>query len=123
MAQVRVEVALPNIIFPAPPQLVVVSPGVQVVPDYEDEVFFVDGYYWHRRGPNWYRTSSFNGGWVVVGPRFVPPAIVALPPGQYRKWHREERNEEREHEKHEDEHEKHEEKREKNESKGKSHKH
>jgi hypothetical protein len=103
-AQVRVEVQLPSIVFTAPPSLVVVQPGVQVVADYDEEVFFVNDYYWHHRGPHWYRTNRYNGGWVLVEPTLVPRAIYGLPPGQYRKWHAE-RNEEK-HEKHEKQQEK-----------------
>lgn len=96
LAQVQVQVNLPSIVFPAPPQLVVVAPGVEVVPDFDDEVFFVDQYYWHRRGPHWYRTSSHNGGWVLVEPQIVPRTIVSIPVGQYRRFKAEKREEHRE---------------------------
>ena len=95
-AQVQISVQLPTITFSAPPPLVVVQPGVQVVEDNEEEVFFVDNYYWVRRGPNWYRAKDHRGGWAVVeGPR-VPAAIVRLPPGQYRRFKHEVREERRE---------------------------
>lgn len=88
LAQVKVDVqvALPTITFQAPPPLVVVQPGVQVVEDFDEEVFFVDGWYWVRRGDRWFRAKDHRGGWVVVEPRLVPVAIVKLPPGQYRHW-------------------------------------
>jgi hypothetical protein len=81
--------------FPAPPRLVVVSPGVQVVPDYQEEVFFVNGWYWTRRGDLWYRTRSYRGGWAVAPPRYVPASIVRIPPGHYRHWHHEQAKAER----------------------------
>ena len=81
IAQVSVQIS-----FPAPPPLVVVSPGVQVVPEYEHEVFFSDGYYWHRAGTGWYRTADYHGGWEVVEEPRVPVAIVRLPPGRYKKF-------------------------------------
>jgi hypothetical protein len=81
--------------FPAPPRLVVVSPGVQVVPDYPEEVFFVNGWYWVRRDAGWYRTRDHRGGWVAAPPRYVPASIVRLPPGRYRHWHHEEAKAER----------------------------
>ncbi len=109
-AQVQVQVTLPTIVFPAPPQLVVVSPGVEVVPDSDDEVFFVERYYWHHRGPNWYRTSSHSGGWVLVEPRLVPRAIVSLPIGRYRRFKAE---------KHEERHEEQREKKQNKHGKGK----
>src|SRR5215472_2069595 len=85
-AQVRVEIAVPTIRFEVAPPLVVVSPGVQVVPEYEEEVFFVDGWYWYRTGPYWYRTRDHRGGWVVVERRYVPVALVKIPPGHYKHY-------------------------------------
>lgn len=84
--EVHVAVPVPTITFTAPPPLVVVQPGVQVVEDYDEEVFFVDGWYWTRRDARWYRAKDHHGGWVVVENRGVPGTIVRFPPGQYRKW-------------------------------------
>ena len=86
-AQVQVKIDLPTIVFPAPPPLVVIQPGVQVVEDNDDEVFFVDNWYWHRRGGRWFRNQTHNGTWVVVEDRFVPGPIVQFQPGHYRRWH------------------------------------
>ncbi len=72
--------------FTAPPPLVVVTPGIQVVPDYDEEVFFVDGWYWTRGEVVWYRTRDYRGGWVVVQPRSVPSELLRLTPGQYKHW-------------------------------------
>jgi hypothetical protein len=69
------------------PALVVVEPGIQVVPGVNEEVFFVDGYYWVRRDARWYRSHDHRSGWVVMEPRSVPPRLVKVPPGHYRKWH------------------------------------
>lgn len=87
-AQVRIDVQipLPTITFQAPPPLVVVQPGVQVVEDFDDEVFFVDGWYWVRRDVRWYRTKDHRGGWVLVDGPGVPPTLVKLPPGRYKRW-------------------------------------
>jgi hypothetical protein len=80
-AQVRLD--LPVVL----PQLVVVAPGVQVVPDVEEEVFFSSGWYWVRQDGGWYRSHSPRRGWAFVQPERVPRRIVNLPPGQYRRWH------------------------------------
>ena len=86
VAQVQVQVQLPSISFPAPPPLVVVQPGLQVVPDQDHEVFFTDGWFWNRQGPSWFRTRTHTGGWVVVEPRFVPPLLINVPDGRYRRF-------------------------------------
>jgi len=85
-AQVSVHIATPAIRFEVAPPLVVVSPGVQVVPEYEEEVFFVDGWYWYRSGPSWYRTRDHRGGWVFVERRYVPVTLVKIPPGHYKHY-------------------------------------
>jgi hypothetical protein len=94
----------PVVRFEAPPPLVEVEPGVQVVRDCDDEVFFSGGWYWHA-GPDgtWYRTRSYRGGWVVAPRRAVPVAIVRMPRGHYRHYRgegwRAERHEEHRYEK------------------------
>jgi hypothetical protein len=68
------------------PTLVVIEPGIQVVPEVNEEVFFVDGFYWVRRDTRWYRSHDHRKGWVVVESRGVPARLVTYPPGHYRKW-------------------------------------
>lgn len=81
-ASVDIHIGLPVVL----PRLVVVSPGVQVVPEVDEEVFFTDGYYWVRRDAMWYRSRVHTGGWVVVPARVVPARLVKVPPGQYKRW-------------------------------------
>jgi hypothetical protein len=83
---VQVQIGVPTVRFETAPVLVEVSPGVQVVPDYDQEVFFVDGWYWYRSGPHWYRTHDHRGGWVVVHRREVPRGLVRIPPGRYKHY-------------------------------------
>jgi hypothetical protein len=68
------------------PALVVIEPGIQVVPDVNEEVFFVDGFYWVRRDTRWYRSHDHRKGWVVIEERGVPGRLVKYPQGHYRKW-------------------------------------
>ncbi len=82
-ARVSIQLGLPVVL----PPLVVVEPGVQVVQDYGEEIFFVDGYYWVRRDGYWYRARHHRDRWVYVEPRHVAPALVRIPPGRYRHWH------------------------------------
>lgn len=77
-----VTIGLPAVL----PPLVVVEPGVRVVPDSGKEVFFVDDWYWLRRSGAWYRAHDHRARFAYVEPRWVPPALVRIPPGHYRHW-------------------------------------
>lgn len=55
------------------PSLVYVSPGVQVVEDYDYPVFYSEGAYWRYDGGVWYRSRVHTGGWVVT--RNVPVVV------------------------------------------------
>jgi hypothetical protein len=77
--QAELRIDLPLVL----PPLVTVEPGVQVVEDHGEEIFFVDGYYWVRRGDYWYRASDPHARWIYVERRVVPAAIVRIPPGRY----------------------------------------
>src|SRR5688500_6581937 len=84
-AQVRVEIDVPTVRFEVVPALVVIAPGIQVVPDYDEEVFVVGSHYWVRRGPHWYRARGHRGHWVKMKHAHVPPGLVKLPHGKYRR--------------------------------------
>jgi hypothetical protein len=55
------------------PDLVMVSPGVYVIADYHEPVFYSNGYYWLYRDGYWMRSSYHSGGWVQV--RTVPVGV------------------------------------------------
>ena len=57
------------------PDLVYVSPGVQVVADYDDSVFYADNYYWRYDDGRWFRSSWYTGGWVYASP---PRAVLSI---------------------------------------------
>jgi hypothetical protein len=66
------------------PDLVEVEPGVQVVADYDDSVFYSDNYYWRNDGGRWYRSSYHDHGWVVAEP---PPRVRGIrEPARYRHY-------------------------------------
>ncbi len=102
-ASASVRIDLPVVL----PQLVVVSPGIRVVPDVDYEVFYVNGWYWTRSDGGWYRSRDHRGGWAYAEPRFVPPGLVRIPPGQYRHY-RQAQFHEMKREEHERRHEEHE---------------
>jgi hypothetical protein len=82
VAQVTITLGLPVVL----PTLVVVQPGVSVIPNQPVEVFYSGGYYWTRRDNGWYRTHDHNGGWARIDERHVPVVIVQSPPGQYKHY-------------------------------------
>ncbi|MEO6773892.1 MAG: hypothetical protein ABI467_12905 [Kofleriaceae bacterium] len=67
------------------PDLVEVSPGVQVVADYDDSVFYNDGFYWRYDDGGWYRSNNYAGGFVYWNA--PPTAIISInDPGRYRRY-------------------------------------
>jgi hypothetical protein len=50
------------------PDLVAVSPGVMVIADYDEPIFYSDGLYWRYHGGGWYRSAYYRGGWVYARP-------------------------------------------------------
>jgi hypothetical protein len=60
---------------PYAPDLVYVSPGVQVIADYNEPIFYSSGLYWRYYGGVWYRSSYYTGGWVYATP---PAAILRI---------------------------------------------
>ena len=62
----------------AEPQLVAVSPGVWVVGDYHEPVFFHSNMYWRYHSGVWYRSSAHNHGWVLVHNQHVPRAVIHI---------------------------------------------
>ena len=55
------------------PDLVEVSPGVQVVADYDEPVFYTDGFYWRFYNNGWYRSNNYSTGWYFYE---RPPVAV-----------------------------------------------
>lgn len=87
LAQAQVDIHI-EIGLPAAPRLVLVQPGIQVVEGFQEEVFFRDGWYWCRRPNGWYRARRPQARFEWVEVRRVPRALVQVPPGHYRNWHR-----------------------------------
>jgi hypothetical protein len=66
------------------PDLVYVSPGVQVIADYDEPVFYADGFYWRETGGVWYRSSYHTHGWSYYAP---PRSLVTIRDrGAYRRY-------------------------------------
>jgi hypothetical protein len=64
------------VVFVEPPTLVAVDADVWVVRDYDYSVYYVGDYYWVYRNDHWYRSRSYDSGWVVVEVAVVPTVIV-----------------------------------------------
>lgn len=57
------------------PDLVYVSPGVQVIADYDEPIFYSDGFYWRETNGVWYRSSYHTHGWIYAAP---PRAVIGI---------------------------------------------
>jgi hypothetical protein len=74
----------------AAPDLVVISPGVQVIADLDEPIFYSGNYYWRNQGGFWYRSSSHTRGWARV--EVAPVEIRAIErPSAYVHYHGEAR--------------------------------
>ncbi len=67
--------------------LVAIGPGIWVLPNSDDEVFFNGGWYWARSHGRWYRSHGRRGGWAVVQDGYVPRPLIGMAPGRYRQFH------------------------------------
>ena len=60
-------------VYVSSPDLVTVSPGVQVVADYDEPVFYTDCFYWRFYNNGWYRSNNYSTGWYYYE---RPPVAV-----------------------------------------------
>lgn len=75
------------VVFVAAPQLVYVGPGLYVVRDYDEAVYYSDGYYWCQRGDVWYQTAYWSDPWVTVHVSAVPTTFVHAHHHSYVHYH------------------------------------
>jgi hypothetical protein len=62
-------------------ELVEVSPGIQVIYDYNEPIFYSDGFYWRSYGGVWYSSRVHTGGWARV--EAPPPRFRTIQPQAY----------------------------------------
>jgi hypothetical protein len=84
--QLRLRMGFPAIL----PPLVEVQPGIRVVQDFDEEVFFTGGFYWVQRDGNWYRARDHRGTWRYVRPGGIPAGLTQHESGHYRRWQHDE---------------------------------
>lgn len=60
-------------VYASTPDMVTVSPGVSVIADYDEPIFYTDGFYWRYYDNVWYRSSNYTGGWAFVA---APPIVI-----------------------------------------------
>ena len=69
------------------PRLVAIGPGIWVVEDSPDSVFYSDGYYWRYSGGSWYRSSYIDDSFVRVRVHALPVGIRRIDrPRRYRHY-------------------------------------
>src|SRR6185503_18016444 len=60
------------------PELVYVSPGVQVVADADEPIFYAHGDYWLYRDGYWMRSNDYQRGYVRVEYTYVPQEVRVI---------------------------------------------
>jgi hypothetical protein len=55
------------------PDLVTVTPGIQVIADYDEPIFYTDGFYWRYYDNAWYRSNTYTAGWIYID---SPPVTI-----------------------------------------------
>lgn len=72
-------------VYVSTPDLVAVGPGVQVVADYDEPVFYSDGFYWRFYDGYWYRSDNYATGWYYY--ERPPVAVLRIErPYEYRRY-------------------------------------
>jgi hypothetical protein len=66
--------------------MVLVSPGVWVVEDYDYPVYFSDGFYWYVDGGVWYRSRYWDHEFARYPREQVPGHLASLPHEQFRHY-------------------------------------
>ena len=83
LAEVNVSVNIPLpplIVFASPPEVVVIPETyVYVVPDFHDDIYFYNGWWWRPWEGRWYRSRNYNSGWVYY--QRVPSFYRRVPSG------------------------------------------
>lgn len=79
---VNINIGLPPpVVFPAAPLLLPI-PGAYAyfAPDVDVDIIFYRGFWYRPYRGHWFRSDRYDGRWVFLEPRFVPPTILNLPP-------------------------------------------
>jgi hypothetical protein len=80
VAPAPVVVAPQPVYVERPPDMIVIPrSNVYFAPGVGVDLFFYDNRWWNRRGDRWYRSNTYNGKWVAVGPRYVPATVYRVP--------------------------------------------
>jgi hypothetical protein len=68
------------------PELVAVSPNVQVIANLDEPIFYSGNFYWRNQGGRWYRSAYHTHGWARV--QVAPVEIRAITrPATYIRYH------------------------------------
>jgi hypothetical protein len=78
-----------RVALPEQHELVELQPGLQVIPEFDLEVFFTGNAYWLRGDDGWYvaRRPAAVTIFTLAEPRSVPAALSRLPAGAHLDYH------------------------------------
>jgi len=66
----------PVIVHERPTMVYLPEPAMYVAVGIPFDIFFVSGHYYYLHGNNWFWGPGYNGPWVVVEHRSLPPGLV-----------------------------------------------
>lgn len=73
------------------PELIELSPGIHVIADADEPLFYSDGFYWLYRDGYWMRSQDYRSGFVQVSMGYVPERVRMIERphtyAQYRRHH------------------------------------
>lgn len=63
-----------------PPLAIIPGTYVYLAPDAGVSILFYQGFWYRPHDGRWYRCRSYNGRYLALAPRYVPRALIELPP-------------------------------------------
>jgi uncharacterized membrane protein YgcG len=66
----------PIVVHERPTMVYLPEPGMYVAVGVPYDIFFVSGRYYYYHGDHWFWASGYNGPWVFVEQRRMPPGLV-----------------------------------------------
>jgi hypothetical protein len=61
------------------PDMAYLGNGVYVIANYDEPIFYSDGFYWYNANGYWYRSRNYTSGWVSVSRPTYSVSLIRNP--------------------------------------------